>query len=898
MKSNRSLACFIASGFLFLAGFAAAAESSWKLEGTRIWSREPGTATMNVEDGVYQIKSTAQRDWAVGLHSRIPVKPGEVYKISYDVQSEGPGDVSFCGAIFGDDKKIIDWNLGRAAQSGPCDKKTISDEFVIPRNGTLLEPRLVGTKPIECRCSNFSLKKTGDVELIEPKRTVTESGVDLISGNEISTLVSNLKISPSQNGPAVTHEHYQKYGTSPNVKIAALEGNAWEVSPKEPFQAKSGDLVFVTARVNVESGSPELLVYPWKGGMRGSTSFASGTFRPTKEEEGGKWCCIHAYVTVPENIDGFVPALRSTTGGTVLLANLTVSRPSAEELNPARKKVDGYAKSRLDEKLDRGLIAIRTESGVHLGWRLLKTDPKETTFDVYRIAADGKETKLNESPVTKTTDFTDKDVPKDADCRWMVRVSGGTKNSVAESDEVVAQETPYVSIKLKGEKSFDRIAFADLDGDGKLDYVIKTPNSNIDPYINYWKKSPSPYKLQAYKSDGTFLWEYDLGWGIEQGIWYSPYLVADLDGDGCAEIAVKTCPGDFRDENGRVYSGPEHLMILDGKTGKERLHIDWPERDGLSYNLSSRHQLCLAYLDGKTPSLIVLRGTYSRQVAVAYQLKPGANKLEELWRYDNRWMRHLGRWGQGAHTTHAFDLDGDGRDEVILGSIVLDDDGSVLWELKLGHPDHLYVGDIDPERPGLEIVYGIETRQKERNGVCMVDAQTGKILWGHDKPTIHVHSTGMVSDIDARYPGCEIWSGERDSETDRWLRDAKGNFLDLPKDFPVKSLAPRSVWWDADLQRELIHGPRPVDFPSFKSVDKTKFEGSIRLIGDVLGDWREEVVTSCDGEIRIYSTTIPAEDRRTTFLQDANYRATLRECSMGYWQIPLPSYDLNKARTP
>ena len=236
---------------------------------------------------------------------------------------------------------------------------------------------------------------------------------------------------------------------------------------------------------------------------------------------------------------------------------------------------------------------------------------------------------------------------------------------------------------------------------------------------------------------------------------------------------------------------------------------------------------------------------------------------------------------------HAVDLDGDGRDEVILGSIALDDDGSILWETGLGHPDHVYVGDIDTSRPGLEVVFGIESR-RDRNGVSMIDGKTGELLWGHDKQTFHIHSTGMVSPIDPSRPGSLIWSGEENSEADRWLRDAKGNILEVPERFPRRDLAPKSVWWDAGLHRKLIVGGVPVSYPSFERVDDTRFEGSIRLIGDIFGDWREEVITSVSGEIRIYSTSIPAKDRRITFLQDPNYRATLTESTMGYPQIPLP----------
>ncbi len=255
------------------------------------------------------------------------------------------------------------------------------------------------------------------------------------------------------------------------------------------------------------------------------------------------------------------------------------------------------------------------------------------------------------------------------------------------------------------------MGIADLDGDGRYDFVIKQPNANVDPYSapGYWKRSPGTYKLEAYRGDGKSLWRLDLGWSIEQGIWYSPYVVYDLDGDGRAEVALKTGEGDPRDSEGRVRSGPEHLTILEGRSGKPITRVDWPSRDGFreavsndlaAYNYYCRNQLCVAYLDGKTPSLLAERGTYNIMKLVAYQLRGG--RLRELWRWDNT-KEPRKYWGQGAHWMHAADVDGDGRDEVLLGSSVIDDGGTALWATGLGHPDHCYVGDIDPARPGLEI---------------------------------------------------------------------------------------------------------------------------------------------------------------------------------------------------
>ncbi|NQT13145.1 MAG: silent information regulator protein Sir2, partial [Planctomycetes bacterium] len=396
----------------------------------------------------------------------------------------------------------------------------------------------------------------------------------------------------------------------------------------------------------------------------------------------------------------------------------------------------------------------------------------------------------------------------------------------------------------------------------------------------------------AYLDDGTFLWRHDLGWSIERGIWYSPYLVYDLDGNGKAEVAVKTGKGDPRDEDGRVQTGPEYLTVLDGQTGRPLTQIDWPSRElfketSRPYNYASRNQLGVAYLDGKRPYLIVERGTYNTIVLIAYRFQDG--KLAEHWRWDNR---KLGReyQGQGAHWMHTADVDGDGRDEVLIGSAVIDDDGSPLWTTGLGHPDHFYLGDLDPTRPGLEIYYGIESRRKERNGMCLVEAATGKILWGHEGYTRHVHGQGMCGDIDARYPGVECYSADTDSEKRfAWarLRTAQGEVISEEN---LGGFSPRTVYWDADPQRELFRSHRISKYGGPEIPPR--IEGGLAAVADILGDWREEIIASVPGELRIYTTTIPATDRRACLMQDPIHRMNVAHAAMGYFQVPMTSYDL------
>lgn len=555
--------------------------------------------------------------------------------------------------------------------------------------------------------------------------------------------------------------------------------------------------------------------------------------------------------------------------------------------DPDRKpKVEGYAEARIEEPLGRGLVALPAEGNrIYLGWRLLKSDPAGVGFDVYRRTASGNFQKLTAQPLRHTTDFIDASpIVSQSNEYYVTAVSAGQLVSRSEPVFVQPSETGrnHIAIPLNGDHTFQKCGIADLDGDGAYDFVIKQPNANIDPYERYWKPSPDTYKVEAYLSDGTFLWRYDLGWAIERGIWYSPMIVHDLDGDGRAEVCLKAGQGDPRDADGRVQSGPEYLLILDGMTGQELARTDWPRREEFpSYNYASRNQMCVAYLDGKTPHLLVVRGTYNVIQVRAYQFHGG--KLTDVWRWCE--AEEGGRYrGQGAHSMHAADIDGDGRDEVFLGSAVLDDNGVGLWCTGLGHPDHHYVGDIDPLRPGLEVYYGIETR-RNRNGCCLVDARTGEILWGLETPTRHVHSTGLCADIDASHPGLECYSSDTDAEKKserRWLFNARGEILreDLEWGF-----GPRTVYWDADLQKELIQGDGIVAYPSGQSVGK--IDGSVVGFADILGDWREEVIVSVPGELRINTTSIPARDRRVCLMQDPLYRLDVCIQAMGYTQCPM-----------
>lgn len=624
-----------------------------------------------------------------------------------------------------------------------------------------------------------------------------------------------------------------------------------------------------------------------------------------------------------------------------------VLNPQMNSSNMIRKpKVEGFAyhwEKKVSEKMNRGLIVLKNKDNhIYVSWRLLETDPGNVTFNVYRSVNGGKFSKINNKPVSITTDYVDKSAPAKDDLKYMVKtVVNGKELEESETAAPNAGGLNYTSIKLQGDYTFSKIALADLNGDGIYDYIIKYPGSAVDPGV--WRRSENTFKIEAYLSDGTYLWTKDLGWNIEQGVWYSPFIAFDLNGDGKAEIAVKTAPADkdYRDPEGHVVGAvpyrsnagilnqlpdpcPEYCSILDGMTGEEIDRVPWPEQDRSygDYNRNNRNQMAVAYLDGKTPALLINRGTYRRMVVDAYQLN--GSKLEKLWRWDGDHENPVIR-SMNAHTITCYDVDGDGRDEILLGSMVVDDNGEALWSAGLGHPDRAILGKIIPDREGLQILYSVEEYQ-DTCGMALVDARTGAYIWTINRYTRHVGS-GFAADIDPAHPGLECFGAE-DSKAglnDRYMFTANGKKLGTDADVPGDK---NWFWWDSGLLRATTgwaEGAAPVppapitrtaeaasqpnasavargmgratqiNLYKGKVLDGGPIQGTIVMVADIKGDWREEIITSLPGEIRIYSTPVPAIDRRVCLMQDPLYRSCITSRSMGYDQPAMVSYYLGVA---
>lgn len=551
----------------------------------------------------------------------------------------------------------------------------------------------------------------------------------------------------------------------------------------------------------------------------------------------------------------------------------------------------GWAEERIEERLNRGLLALPIEGGkVYISWRLLKTDPVNITFNIYRSTAGADTVKLNAEPIRTTTDFIDADPPQDQANAWYIKpVLDGREQPESERAELPANPSAQQckSIKLKDDiRGVSVVGIGDLNGDGVYDFVVKHPGRGKDP----GRVGPNrgSYKYDGYDGrTGEFLWRIDLGWNVDMGIWWTPMVVRDLDGDNKAEVCLRTAPYAATSEDmfpsgktGFVLEGPEYLAVYDGQTGREIDKVDWIERGRVqdwgdnTGNRASRHMMGVAYLDGKTPAVLAVRGIYGMMKVDAWVLKD--KKLEKVWRWTNERAPFMYQ-GQGQHSIKTADIDGDGCDEILAGSIAIDNDGRTMWSTGYGHGDRFYLGDIDPERPGLEVWYIFE-EPHPHNGASLWDARTGNLIFGIPQASRDNElGLAIAGDIDPNYPGMECAGG-------RHFYTAKGQKIDGP--VPPQDFL---VWWDADLLREIYSRRR---IYKWKGDVLGDVPGSVQQIADILGDWREEIVVYTGGELRIYSTVIPAADRRFCLMQDPLYRNDVTHRSMGYAHYPMTSFYL------
>jgi hypothetical protein len=576
------------------------------------------------------------------------------------------------------------------------------------------------------------------------------------------------------------------------------------------------------------------------------------------------------------------------------------------------------------EKIDRGLVAVPTGDGVLVSWRLLGDDPRGIAFDVFRNGH-----KITTRPVSGRSNYLD--ISGKSGDRYAVAPPHGSR-----TPWIKAWDTDHLDIPLRkpeGGVTPDGVAYTynandasigDLDGDGQYEIVLKWDPSNSKD--NSQAGYTGEVFLDAYELDGTRLWRISMGRNIRAGAHYTQFLVYDFDGDGKAEVVAKTADGtvdgagtvigdaaaDYRNTAGYVLAGPEYLTVFNGRSGAAMSTIPYePARGdvcawGDCYgNRVDRFLAAVAYLDGHHPSIVMARGYYTRTVLVAYDWKNG--QLTHRWTFDSA-ISGSQYEAQGNHNLAPADVDGDGKDEIVYGALCIDDDGTVLYGTGLGHGDALHVGDLNPNRPGLE-VFGVHEHKDATYGMEEHDAKTGEHLFG----TFTGIDTGRGAsgDIDPAYPGEEAWAvgGAWNSPTG-WLYSADGTLIS--NTIPAANFM---IYWDGDLGREILDhnfdttagvgvgtigkwDPATLTTTNLLTATGTYSDnytkGTPALQADLLGDWREEVLwrTTDSTALRLYSTPYPSRYGFTTLLHDPLYRLGIAWQNVAYNQPPHVSYYL------
>lgn len=655
------------------------------------------------------------------------------------------------------------------------------------------------------------------------------------------------------------------------------------------------------------------------------------------------------------------------------------------------------ASSSYMEHLDRGVVALPAQGkGIFVSWRMLGTDSKNVCFDVVR---DGKVIASH----IKATNYTDQDgkaahTYQIVTYQEMPKADGIAPREVSQNVKPWADLYQSMPIsRPKGGTTPDGRSYTytpndcsvgDVDGDGEYEIILKWDPSNS--HDNSYDGYTGDVIFDCYKLSGKKLWRINLGKNIRAGAHYTQFLVYDFDGDGKAEMICKTSAGskdgkekfvneaatdedircldnkaDYRNGAGRVQTGPELLTVFNGKTG-QAIHTIWynPNRafgvgrqvaegeslkDGFpayssvwgdkgNYgNRGERYLAGVAFLDGKDhlPSAVMCRGYYTRSYLWAVDFD--GKQLKTKWLHASTTPGTA--YAQGAHSLAVGDVDGDGCDEITYGSAAINNDGTLLYSTGLGHGDAQHLGDLDPDRPGLEYFM---VHEEYPYGSDLRDAKTGEILYR----TLDRDDTGrgLAADIDANHRGYEMWSSDNPE-----VRDCKGNVIVEAKDAwkkrsgeKKKKQAPQQgdwnsnekttfravspmpamnfrIYWDGDLQDELLANGRAPHFPPYiqkwngkeavalpLSNGKQLFEmghsvscnwtkATPNLQADLFGDWREEVIywdESDASHLNIFTTNIPTDYRVPTLMHDHIYRMGVAWQNVGYNQPPHLGYYL------
>lgn len=622
--------------------------------------------------------------------------------------------------------------------------------------------------------------------------------------------------------------------------------------------------------------------------------------------------------------------------------------------------------------------------GVYLSWRSYEADMNgnnecTTTFDVYcndkLIANDIKVTNMVYEGGTASDTFK---VVGNNDSRLGLKESTAKcwKNQYLEL-ALYCPENETMPDGSTCDYTANDMSLGDLDGDGELELLVKWYPSNAkdNSGSGYTGKTfIDAYDVDFSTGDVKLLWRIDLGVNIRSGAHYTQFQVWDFDCDGKAEVAMKTADGttvytstdgtaagleeldyigacssadlpvdtvsdknDYRNTSGYVLDGPEYFTIFNGDDGTVVDTTDYiPERGSVSAwgdaygNRVDRFLSATAYLDGETPFAVFCRGYYTRTCLTAYYLKDTdgdgvGDKIDTYWTFDTDEAGNQYE-AQGNHGLSVNDIDNDGMDEIIYGSLVIDHDGTVKYSTGLGHGDAMHVSDWVSWNDGLEIM-AVHEHDDAAYHVEIHDAETGKVLMGYytGKDT----GRGVASDIDPTAEGAEWWSiasptyeSNDEPEWDSTDGEVYSTWSTLDELVKLSNVTPASnatLFWDGDLLSEIQDHTfnKTAYAPTGVSIAKWNYEeskqekllysteiyssngtkGNLGIIADFLGDWREEFIARCandNSKVRIYTTTIQTDYVVPCLLENLAYREGVAWENVGYNQPANLSYLLSE----
>lgn len=586
------------------------------------------------------------------------------------------------------------------------------------------------------------------------------------------------------------------------------------------------------------------------------------------------------------------------------------------------------------DRLDRGLVAVQTTDGVYCSWRIQADEYYDTQYNLYRNGQ-----KVNAEPLSVSNMLVAGGAASD-----VFSVSAVVRGAeLATSAPVSVWSHDYLEIVPKHDPSLtsnyipNDACCADVDGDGQVEILLKYDNqSEIEASYPKGGYNGEYSLFECLKLDGTVLWWVNCGPNMGDFQNNEQNIVAyDWDGDGRSEAIFRAADGttihmadgttyvvgdaslNYRAATGGgtnwfMHSGAEFLLYVDGATGRPYQCLDYPlprleESENPNHLLSgsaydnlvnsawgdgyghrsSKFFFGAPYLDGEHPSIFLGRGIYTQHKFVAFDVNPATHELVERWRWSNK---NPGPWfGQGYHNYSIADVDWDGRDEIIWGSMVIDDNGLGLSTTGLGHGDAHHVGDLNPYVHGQEGFFCNEDEPANNYR----DMTTSKIYYR----MVDTSDAGraMAGNFTDDFPGSIGW-GAHDSP----ISTVTNGHVDgmqtngLTQNF--------RVYWDGDLLDECFDGA--VVYKYGKGQIK-RFDGAVTnnstkatpcYQGDILGDWREEyIMRTIAGNIRIYTTIIPTAWRNYSLWYDHQYRNAMVWQMCGYNQPPHVSYFLGQA---